>query len=121
MNRENVLKLLSDIRCESDNPLYYFDQSMNIFRMLGIEKGIEIEEYYQTKFLKEAKKHPVFFDDEYFQNKDRRNLYVYHCALLDTEIFSYLNLFWSYHSGEELNENVLHREIFFLEEKGIRF
>lgn len=121
MQKEDVLKLLADLRCESDDPHYYFDESMNIFRMLGVEKDIEVRGYYQSKFIEESTKHPVSFNPEYFENKERRNLYVYYCALKDKEIFSYLALFWNFHAHEELSENVLHREIYLLEEKGVLF
>jgi len=56
-------------------------------RLLG--KGIEFNGYFQ-ELWEDAADTIVNFDEDYFENRDRKNLYVFLSALYDNEAHDYL-------------------------------
>lgn len=105
---------------EPEDPEGFYLSSLGVIQYEAIEKKIEFDGYFHEKWKEEAD-HEITFDHEYFESKDRIELYVFMSALEDKDIFDYLEYVWSLSKGEELTENVLHREIYFLKEKGVRF
>lgn len=105
--------------CEED-PEEFFEASIGLIQYEAVQKGIEFDGYFRTKWEIEAD-HPMTFDEEYFENENRSELYVYLAALVDKDTFDYLHYVWSLVKNEELTENVLHREIYLLKEQGVTF
>lgn len=98
----------------------FFERSIGLIQYEAVQKNIEFDGYFREKWEIEAE-HPMTFDEEYFENENRSELYVYLTALVDKDIFNYLHYVWGIVNGEDLNENVLHREIYLLKEKGVTF
>lgn len=82
-------------------------------------KGIEFDGYFRTKWEFEAE-HPLTFDAKYFENQKRCELYIYLAALSDKEVYSWVEYAFNLTHQETLTENVLHREIYNIQETGIK-
>ncbi|WP_073336954.1 hypothetical protein [Chryseobacterium carnipullorum] len=104
----------------AEDPEGVYNDVMELIREEAIEKEIEYDGYYRIKWEEEAE-NVMTFDKDYFENKDRRDLYIFKSALDDKEIFHLLHYIWNLAKGEDLNENILHREIYTLQEKGVKF
>lgn len=61
------------------------------------------------------------FDEDYFEDKDRRDLYVFLSALVDKNIFEYLNYIWHHIYHEDLSMEIINTRIYKLKEKGVKF
>lgn len=112
-----ILNITMDM---AEDPEGVYNDVMEMIREEAIEKEIEYDGYYRIKWEEEAE-NIMTFDKEYFENKDRRDLYVFKAALDDKEIFQLLHHIWNLAKREDLTENILHREIYNLEEKGVSF
>ena len=118
--QDNLAALIELARiCEND-PEDFFESAIGFIQYEAVQKGIEFDGYFQTKWEIEAE-HPMTFDEEYFENEERSELYVYLAALIDKDTFDYLSYVWMQVNGEVLTENVLHREIYLLKEQGVKF
>ena len=62
---------------------------MDLLHGFAQEKGIEFDGYFQERW-EVAADTIVNFDEDYFENRDRKNLYVFLSALYDDEVFDYL-------------------------------
>jgi hypothetical protein len=103
-----------------EDPEGVYNDVMELIREEAIEKEIEYDGYYRSIWEEEAE-NVMTFNKEYFENKERRDLYVFKAALDDKDIFQLLDYIWNLKNGENLSENILHREIYFLKEKGVGF
>lgn len=112
-----IMNITMDMAEDSEG---VYNDVMELIREEAIEKKIEYDGYYRIKWEEEAE-NVMTFDKEYFENKERRDLYVFKAALDDKEIFQLLHYIWNLVKGEDLQENILHREIYLLEEKGVKF
>ncbi|WP_312398357.1 hypothetical protein [Chryseobacterium sp.] len=110
--------ILYDMAESQDNLLY--EDMIGFIQYQTNEKKIEFDGFFRTKWEIEAE-HPMTFDDEYFENEERSELFVYLAAEIDNEVFSWLEYAWNITHDEKMTENVLHREIFLLKEKGVTF
>lgn len=61
------------------------------------------------------------FDEGYFEDENRSELYVYLAAEKDKDVFSWLEYAWNLTHDEDLSDNILHREIYLLKEQGVTF
>lgn len=103
-----------------EDPEGFYISSLGVIQYEAIEKKIEFNDSFQKKREKEFN-HEITFDSEYFENRDQIELYVFSAALIDPDIFDYLECVWSLAKSEYLTEKVLFRELYFLKEKGVRF
>ena len=67
----------------------YLNDCMDLLHGFAQEKGIEFDGYFQERW-EDAADTIVNFDEDYFENRDRKNLYVFLSALYDDEVFDYL-------------------------------
>lgn len=104
----------------ADDPEGFYESAIGLIQYEAVQKNIEFDDYFKTKW-EIAAENPVTFDEAYFENEQRSELYVYLAALIDKEIFSYLEYAWNLIMDEKLTENVLHREIYQLKEQGVKF
>lgn len=98
----------------------FFDDAMELIRSEAIERNIVFDGYFREKWKIEAE-HVMTFDSAYFEDKEKRNLYVYLSALNNHDIYEMVEYIWPIVFDEDLTENFLHREIYFLQEKGVKF
>ena len=100
--------------------------AMELIRDAAMQKNIEFDGYF-TEGWKESADTIVNFDEDYFDDPDKRDLYVYLSAMVDDEIFGFVN---QYHRAIEqsgfdrvdLTKEELQKRIDHLtKEKGVRF
>lgn len=115
---DDTMIILQDMAESPDEIL--FDDMVGFIQYQTNQKGIEFDGFFRTKWEIEAD-HPMTFDDEYFENENRSELYVYLAAEKDDEVFSWLEYAWNLTHEEELSKYILHREIYLLQEKGVKF
>lgn len=68
----------------------YFDDCISFIVGEANRKNIEFDGYFQQRWEDMADT-IIHFDNEYFDNMDRKKLYVYLSCLVDDEIYGYLN------------------------------
>ena len=61
------------------------------------------------------------FDEDYFENRDRKNLYVFLSALYDDEVFDYLQRAYSIAKLEAPTQEWVMLQVDSLIDKGVRF
>jgi len=115
---EDTLNVLQDM-AEAPNEMSFGDM-VGFIQYQTNQKGIEFDGYFRTK-LKNAADHPLSFDEEYFTEENRSDLYVFLAAEQDSDVFSWLEFAWNLTHDEQFTENILHREIYLLQEKGVKF
>lgn len=121
MTKEATLELLQlDWNENSELPCLFFENSIGLLQYAAVQKNLEFDGYFRTKWEIEAD-HPMTFDDEYFENEHRSELYVYLSAEVDPEIFEGLKYAFDLTHDAELTYEVLHKEIYLLKEQGIKF
>ncbi|SHH68494.1 hypothetical protein SAMN05421866_3470 [Chryseobacterium oranimense] len=118
---ENILEILSNyLEADPEDLECFYDDSMELIRGAATHKNIEFDGYFRERW--EISADTVFeFDEEYFENKDRRDLYVFLSALVDKDIYSYLEYAWPFTQNEKLTEVIIKDKIQQLKEKGVRF
>ncbi|KQR93278.1 hypothetical protein ASG01_08760 [Chryseobacterium sp. Leaf180] len=99
----------------------FFDDAMEFLRFATTERNIDFQGYYKAKCEYEMTYNGLEFDCEYFDEKDRQNLYVYLAAEVNEEIREMLEYVWRNVYSEIFTDNILSREIYLLEEKGVTF
>ena len=119
----NFGHILEDI---GDNKEEIHRDTMELIRDAAVQKNIEFDGYF-TERWKESADTIVNFDEDYFDDPDKRDLYVYLAAMVDDEIFGFVN---QYHRAIEqsgfdrvdLTKEELQKRIDHLtKEKGVRF
>lgn len=68
----------------------YMHDAFSLVAGEAIQKGLEFNGYFQTKY-EEALKNIPSFDEDYFANENRVKLYVLLSALQDKEIMQHLS------------------------------
>jgi len=63
----------------------------------------------------------VNFDEDYFENRDRKNLYVFLSALYDDEVFDYLQRAYAIAHLEAPTQAWVKLQVDGLTAKGVRF
>ena len=61
------------------------------------------------------------FDEDYFENRDRKNLYVFLSALYDDEVFDYLQSAYTIAKFEAPTNEWVKLQVDALIAKGVRF
>ena len=121
MRKQLILQALENAwKDSSDIPSMFYENAIGILHYEANEKNIEFDGYFRTKWEIEAE-HPMTFDEEYFENENRSELYVYLAAEIDSEIFDCLKYAYDLVHEEKLTREVLHKEIFLLKEARINF
>ena len=97
-----------------------YNQTMDLIRTCADEKGIEFDGYFNQRWIDSADT-IINFDEEYFENQDRRDLYVFLSALVDEEIFSFLNYLFLAVRKSPVSKEEIHIEIEKVKSKGVKF
>lgn len=121
MTKENTLIILKQAwEDNKDIPSLFFENAIGILQYAAVQKNIEFDGYFRTKW-EIAADHPMTFDEEYFENENRSELYVYLAAEADSEIFDCLKYAYDLVNDEKMTMSILHKEIYLLKEQGITF
>jgi hypothetical protein len=121
MTKETTIQLLQQAwEDNADIPTLFYDNAIGLLQYAAVQKNIEFDGYFRTKW-EIAADHPMTFDEEYFENENRSELYVYLSAEADSEIFECLEYAYNLAHDEKLSRDILHREIYLLKEKGVTF
>lgn len=121
MTKENTLDLIKQAWVDnSDIPTLFFENAIGLLQYAAVQKNIEFDGYFRRKW-EIAADHPMTFDEEYFENEYRSELYVYLASEADSEIFECLKYAYDLVHEEKLSTNILHKEIYDLKEKGVQF
>ena len=114
---ENLANYIED---DPDDLVNFYDDGMGLIRGAAADKNIEFDGYFRERW--EMSADTIFeFDEEYFEDEDRRDLYVFLSALVDEEIFAYLHYVWHHVFHQELTEDIVETKILELKEKGVAF
>lgn len=106
---------------EEKGSKYIYNDSMNILRSCANEKKIEFDGYFQSRWEDSANT-IINFDEDYFDDEDRRDLYVFLSALVDEEIFLNLKKIIRFTQQIEITKEFLNEKILFLTKtKGVKF
>lgn len=98
-----------------------FAESMDLIRSCADEKGIEFDGYFRQRW-KESADTIMNFDEEYFDDPDRIELYVYLSAMVDEEIFSFLNQVYFFYEHKDITKEIIQDRIENLTQvKGVKF
>lgn len=117
---KDTFTVLKDIASKVNEEPDIYETMIGFIQYQANQKGIEFDGFFRTKW-EIAADHPMTFDDEYFENENRSELYVYLAAEKDKNVFSWLEYAWNITHDEKLTENILHREIYLLKENGTKF
>ncbi|WP_288435390.1 hypothetical protein [uncultured Chryseobacterium sp.] len=98
----------------------FYNDAMELIRSEAIERDIQFDGYFRMKWEIEAE-NVMSFDSEYFEDVQRRDLYVFLSGLVNQDIYEFLEYIWPSIFDEDISENNLHREIYKLKEKGVTF
>lgn len=98
----------------------YWRDAFGLIHEAAINKGIEFDGYFDEKW-EDAADTVTNFNEFYFDDEERRKLYVYLSALYDPEIMIHLKDAY-YVAGENLpSEEDLKKYVQDLIDKGVRF
>lgn len=98
----------------------YMLDAMDLIHGEAQRKKHEFDGYFQTKW-EEAAETITQFNEHYFNNVDRKWLYVYLSAMIDDEILGYLNDAYEVIDQKPLDREQIGKKINKLIEKGIKF
>ena len=118
---EGILELFKDYW--ANEPLEvtsYLNDCMDLLHGFAQEKGIEFDGYFQERW-EDAADTIVNFDEDYFENRDRKNLYVFLSALYDDEVFDYLQGAYAIAHLEAPTQEWVKLQVDGLIAKGVRF
>ncbi|WP_284464918.1 hypothetical protein [Chryseobacterium sp.] len=118
---KHIFQLLGNYIEEDPEDLdSFYNDAMNLIRGAAADKNIEFDGYFRERW--EISADTIFeFDEDYFEDEDRRDLYVFLSALVDEEIFNYLHYVWHHVFYKELSKEIIEQKIEELKEKGVRF
>lgn len=116
-----------------ENPsdkMYY--ECMDLLLSCAAEKDIEFDGYFKQKWIDSADT-VISFDEDYFEEPDKIELYVFLSAMVDEEILGYLNQVFIFFGGihykdgimqpsKPITKEFIQSKIDYLtKEKGVRF
>jgi hypothetical protein len=108
--------LLKDIKDMDE----FYNNAIGLTQYEAVQKNIEFDGFFREKF-EIAAEHPLSFDEEYFENEERSELYVFLSAIVDPEIFEAVNFIWLTVRGQIVSEDILQQEIEKLKKEGVKF
>lgn len=121
MEKDVTLSLIKQAWIDNEQiPTLFFENAIGILQYAAVQKNIEFDGYFRTKW-EIAADHPMTFDEEYFENENRSELYVYLAAEADSEIFDCLKYAYDLVHEEKLTTQILYKEIYLLKEQGVSF
>lgn len=94
--------------------------TMELIRDEAIQRNIEFDGYFKQRW-KDSADTIVNFDEEYFDEPDKRDLYVYLSALVDNDILNFLNQYYFFHNQKDISREYIEEQIQHLKDKGTRF
>jgi hypothetical protein len=97
-----------------------YNDSMELIRGAAVEKNIEFDDYYLSRW-KTAADNIVNFDEKYFSDNEKRDLYVFLSAQIDQDIYSYLEYIWPIIYNEKLTMKLIENKAKILIDKGVKF
>ncbi len=110
--------ILGDI---GDKEANIYDDSMDLIRSCADEKNIEFDGYFSERWAESADT-IINFDEEYFEDPDRRDLYVFLSAMVDEEIFAFLKKVFKLFDSNPITKEIIQEKIEYLTKvKGVRF
>jgi hypothetical protein len=115
-----IVPLLKTISSEITDLDEFYNCAIGLTQYEAVQKNIEFDDFFRGRW-EIAAEHPLSFDEEYFENEERSELYVFLAALVDPEIFEAVNFIWQTVRGREVTEDILHQEIGKLKMEGIKF
>lgn len=118
--RDETFQILYNLAEEGAGSPELYHTLVSFIQYQANEKKLEFDGYFRTKW-EIAADHPMSFDSSYFESEERSDLYVYLCALVDEDVYDWLEYAYNLTHDEKLSENILHREIYFLKENGTQF
>lgn len=118
-NCELYFELLGHIMENPDDNMY--QDAMDVLRTCADEKEIEFDGYFKERW-KDSADTIVNFDEEYFDDPDKTELYVFLSALADDEIYNLLHYTYNALFAEKISKDFVQEKIDYLtKEKGVRF
>lgn len=121
MDKNSTITAIHDAWKDNEEyPDLFYEAAIALIQYFAVEKNIEFDGYFRTKW-EIAADHPMTFDEEYFENEERSELYVYLAAEADKEIFDSLKVAYDLYHEEKLTRDILHKEIYLLKESGVDF
>lgn len=116
-----TMYLLGEYLIDSADDLNeFYSDSMELLRGVADEKEIEFDEYFRTKWENSADT-LVSFDEIYFSDSDKRDLYVFLSAQVDDDIYTYLDYVWNSVYHEKLSNEILKDKVQDIIKKGVKF
>ena len=98
-----------------------YAESMDLIRSCADEKGIQFDGYFKQRW-KESADTIINFDEEYFEDPYRIELYVYLSAMVDDEIFNFLNQVYHFFENKNITKEIIQDKIDHLTKvKGVKF
>ena len=100
---------------------FLYAECMDLIRSCADEKGIEFDGYFKQRW-RESADTIIHFDEDYFDDQDRIELYAYLSALVDDEIFGFLNRVLLTWQREPITREFVEQKVLYLtKEKGVKF
>lgn len=118
--KDDTFVILKDLASNIHEEPNIYGSMIGFIQYQASAKGIQFDDYFRTKWEIEAE-HPMTFDDQYFEDENRSELYVYLASEIDNEVFSWVEFAWNVTHDEIFSKKILHREIYLLKEMGIKF
>ena len=98
-----------------------YNQAMDLIKSCADEKGIEFDGYFNQRWVESADT-VVNFDEEYFDDPDRTELYVNLSALVDKQIFGFLNKVYYFFEKKPITKEIIQDKVHYLTNiKGVKF
>lgn len=98
-----------------------YNEAMDLVKSCADEKGIEFDGYFHQRWIESADT-VLNFDEEYFDDPDRIELYVYLSALVDEQIFGFLNQVYHFFEQKAITKEIIKDKVHYLSKiKGVTF
>lgn len=108
------------LETDADNMGIVFNDGMDMLRECAVAKKIDFDGYFGER-LEESAESIISFDDDYFDDQPKRNLYVFLSAKVDDQIFENLSYVWQVVKGEDLTHEILDAKLEHYKKAGVRF
>jgi hypothetical protein len=120
ITKEEILQILHRNAKDIEGLLELYENGIGVIQYFAVEKKIEFDGYFLRKWEIEAE-HPMSFNEEYFENENRNELFIFLAAEADIEIYECLEYLYSHTHAESLSKHLLYKKIYELREQGVKF